>query len=922
MSDKEQTSLFDDIKVVSIEEEMKGAYLDYAMSVIVSRALPDVRDGLKPVHRRILYSMMEEGLDYNKPHRKSATVVGAVMGRYHPHGDTAIYETMVRLAQDFNLRAPLVDGQGNFGSMDGDPPAAHRYTEARLSKIANEMLRDINSDAVDFQPNYDGSLEEPTVLPARFPNLLVNGSSGIAVGMATYVPTHNLGEVIDACCALIDNPDLSIEELMKYVPGPDFPTGGIILGKGGILQAYRTGRGSTIIRSKTHIEEIRGGREAIIITEIPYGVNKARMVERIAELVKEKIIEEISNLRDESDRSGVRVVIELKKDAIADVVLNKLYRFSPVQGSVNFNMLALIYGRPEQLSLKQILEAFVNFREDVVTRRTRFELQKARERSQVLMGFAISLANLDAIIKLIRESQDRASAKTELLNRNWVADDVVPLLSLVDDPNDPNAGFYKLTPFQADAILDLRLHRLTGLERKKIHEELYEIADSIAKHLVILGSRLKILTVVKNELLEVKEKFSSPRRTVIEDATADMEDEDLIEREDMVITVSLEGYIKRVPLATYRSQKRGGRGRAGMATKEEDIVNDVIVANTHNDVLFFSSLGQVYVLKGYQLPLCTPQSKGRAMVNIFPLSEKEKISTVLVVDCEDKNIGNKYLIFATSLGNVRRNKISDFKNINSKGKKAMKLDENEQLIGVKIAQENDDIFLVTRKGQANRFSIESVRIFAGRDSNGVRGIRLADGDDVINMSILSSQNVPAEEKYAYYKLSRLDLENKGQDESDTLFAKKNDEKSSEDIEEVNEESDGAPSIQLSPERFAELAINEQFILTITEHGFGKRTSAYAYRTTKRGTKGVTNIAISSKNGNVVSSFPVKENDDIILVTDTGKLIRCPVKDIRITSRVAKGVIVFRMAEEEKVVAVSRISGEKIEEIAEDGENFL
>ncbi|MDR1597362.1 MAG: DNA gyrase subunit A [Holosporales bacterium] len=892
-----------DVKVVSLEDEMKGSYLDYAMSVIVSRALPDVRDGLKPVHRRILFAMNEIGNDYNKPRRKSANVVGEVMGKYHPHGDAAIYDAMVRLAQNFNMGVTLIDGQGNFGSMDGDPAAAPRYTEARLSKISRELLDDIERDTVDFQPNYDDTKKEPTVLPAKFPNLLVNGSNGIAVGMATYIPTHNLGEVIDACCALIDNPDLSVDELIQYIPGPDFPTGAQIMGRGGIYQAYKTGRGSILVRSKTHIEEIRGGREAIVITEIPFQVNKARMVERIAELVKEKIITDISNLRDESDREGVRVVIELKKDAVSDVVLNQLYRFSPVQNSLSFNMLALVYGRPEQLSLKSILAAFLAFREDVVKRRTRFDLANARDRAHVLMGFAVALANLDEIIALIRRAADRATAKQELLVRQWSADQVVPLLSLVDDVNDPSQGFYRLSSAQADAILDLRLHRLTGLESQKIHDELADLSKTIAYLLDLLHSRDKILGVIKNELIEVKSKYAKPRRTVIEHAAATCEDEDLIQREDMVVTVSLEGYIKRVPLDTYRSQKRGGRGRAGMATKEEDVVNDVIVANTHNNILFFSTIGKVYSLKVHQLPLGAPQSKGRAMVNLFPLSDDEKISTVLIIP-DDEDHTDKCLIFSTSLGNIRRNSVSDFTKIASNGKRAMRLDERELLIGVALATETDDVFISTSKGMANRFAVTNVRVFAGRDSNGVIAIRLDDGDVVTNMSIIHSNNVSAEERDEYYRLSSTLKAERGADgaEPDLFF---------EGIAQ-----DGTTT--MSDKRFAELAQKEQFILTVTENGFGKRTSAYAYRTTNRGTKGVANITMSARNGDVVSSFPVKETDDIMLVTNLGQLIRCPVKDIRITRRTAQGVIIFKVGEGEKVVAVSRVPNEGNEGNEEGG----
>jgi DNA gyrase subunit A len=896
MSDKD-FDLFSsdsDVKVVSLEEEMKGAYLDYAMSVIVSRALPDVRDGLKPVQRRILYVMEENGHDYNKPRRKSAAVVGAVQGNYHPHGNDAIYGAMVRMAQDFNMGITLVDGQGNFGSMDGDPPAAFRYTEVRLSKISRELLDDIHCETVDFRPNYDNSRQEPTVLPAQFPNLLVNGSNGIAVGMATYIPTHNLGEVIDACCALIDDPDLTVDDLIKYIPGPDFPTGATIMGRGGIYQAYKTGRGAAIVRSKSHIEEIRGGREAIVITEVPFQVNKASMIERIAELVKEKTITDISNLRDESDKDGVRVVIELRKDAVADVVLNQLYRFTPVQTNINFNMLALVYGRPEQLSLKSILSAFLMFREDVVRRRTRFEWGKARERVHVLVGFAVALANLDEVILLIRSAQDRETAKNQLLERKWKSDDIAPLLELVEDIDAHEQDTYSLSIAQADAILDLRLHRLTGLERQKIHNELSELTTTIQRLLELLQSREKILDLIKSDLRELKKKYATPRKTVIEDASGAYEDEDLIQREEMVVTVSLEGFIKRVPLDTYRSQKRGGRGRSGMTTKSEDVVNDVIVANTHDNILFFSTLGRVYSLKVYQLPLGTPQAKGRAIVNLFPVGENEKISTVLTVP-DSESHDEKCLIFTTSLGNVRRNKISDFARIASNGKKAMNLDENELLIGVVLACETDDVFICTTKGMANRFPVSSVRIFAGRDSNGVRAIRLDAGDTVTNVSIISSNNISSEERDAYYRLSSK-LKDEGNPDLDSdLFS-----------------AESATDVSISDARYRELAKNEQFVLTVTENGFGKRTSAYAYRTTNRGTKGVANITMNARNGDVVSSFPVPEGDDVMLVTNMGQLIRCPVKDIRITRRVAQGVIIFKVGEHEKVVAVSRVPNDTSE----------
>lgn len=902
MSEKEKAPS-SDVKIVSIEQEMKGAYLDYAMSVIVSRALPDVRDGLKPVHRRILFAMNETGNAWNRPYRKSARVVGEVMGKYHPHGDSAIYDTMVRLAQDFSLRIPLIDGQGNFGSMDGDEAAAPRYTEARLTQCAHELLDDIDRETVDFQPNYDDTLAEPVVLPAKFPNLLVNGSNGIAVGMATYIPTHNLGEVIDACCAIIDNPEITTEELMQVLPGPDFPTGGIIVGRGGILQAYRTGRGSTIVRSKSHIEEGRGGREAIVLTEIPFQVNKAKMVERIAELVRDKIITDISNIRDESDRDGVRVVIELKKDAVADVVLHQLYRFSPVQTSLSFNMLALVYGRPEQLSLKRILEAFVVFREEVVTRRIRFELAKSRARVHVLIGFAVALGNLDEMIRLIRNATDRAIAKKTMLERGWKADEVIPLLELVDDPNDAHEGIYHLTPTQADAILDLRLHRLTGLERQKIHDELRALSDAIASYIDLLASRPKILELLKNEMLAVKEKYSSPRRTQIEDGSADLEDEDLIQRENMVVTVSVEGYIKRVPLATYRSQHRGGRGRSGMATKEEDAVSDVIVANTHHEILFFSTAGQVYTMKVYQLPIGSPQSRGRSMVNLLPLSGDERISTVLVLP-DDLDRSNQFLLFTTSLGNIRRNKISDFARIASNGKKAIRLDPGEKLIAVQLAEETDEVMLSTANGMANRFAVGEVRVFAGRDSNGVKAIRLGENDEVIGVSILRQQDIEQDERDAYYRISSQVRAAQGDEEAIA--------------EEIPEEQAAA----LSRERFDDLAAREQFILTVTANGYGKRTSAYAYRTTRRHTQGVASIIANKRNGPVVASFAVQEDDDIILITNTGRLMRCPVRGVRITRRLAQGVIIFRVDDGEQVVAVSRIPGgnaENPEATTEEGE---
>lgn len=895
-----------DIKPVAIEEEMKRSYLDYAMSVIVSRALPDVRDGLKPVHRRILYAMKEAGNEYNRPYRKSARTVGDVMGKYHPHGDMAIYDAMVRLAQDFSLRLTLIDGQGNFGSMDGDPAAASRYTEARLSKPSHALLEDIDKDTVDFQPNYDDSMTEPKVLPARFPNILVNGGSGIAVGMATNIPTHNLGEVLEACCALINNPHLTVEELIAIVPGPDFPTGASIIGRGGIFEAYRTGRGSIVIRGKTHFETLRGDREAIIIDEIPYQVNKARMIERIAEVVKEKIIEGISDLRDESDRQGMRVVIELKRDAVPDVVLNQLYRYTALQTSFGINMLALNHGRPEQLPLKRILEAFLEFREEVILRRTRFELARAREKAHLFVGLAIAVANIDPIIALIRAASDRQVAKAQLMERDWPAETVAPLITLVEPDREVFGSTYRLSDAQAQAILDLRLHRLTGLERDKIAADLQELADKIAGYLRILASRQLVLDILRDELIEMKDQFATPRRTLIEDGESSVDMEDLIQREDMVVTVSLNGYIKRVPLSTYRSQRRGGKGRSGMATRDEDIVSDVFVANTHSPVLFFSSTGRVYQMKAYRLPLATPQARGRPMINLLPLSNGETISTVMILPEEEHLWDQMFVMFATSKGNVRRNRLSDFLNIKANGKIAMKLDEGENLIAVQTCTENDDVLLSTRKGKCIRFHMNEIRIFVGRDSNGVRGIRLSKEDEVISMAIMGQMILSTEERDAYLRQAakaRQALEGGAE----------------EGIDDAGDEEGATETLKLSPERILELASGEQFILTVTEKGFGKRSSSYGYRTTGRGGMGVDSIIVNDRNGGVVGSFPVDPTDQIMLVTDGGQLIRCPVHDIRIAGRRTQGVTIFRVGEEEKVVAVSRISLGEEDEDAEGGE---
>jgi len=894
-----------DIKPVSLEEEMKRSYLDYAMSVIVSRALPDVRDGLKPVHRRILYTMKEIGLEYNKPHKKSANVVGNVMAKYHPHGNLAIYDAMVRMAQPFSLRAPLVDGQGNFGSMDGDPPAAERYTEARLSKVAHSLLDDIDQDTIDFRANYDDTALEPIVLPAKFPNLLVNGTSGIAVGMATNIPTHNLGEVIDATCALIDNPSLTLEEVMQYIPGPDFPTGASILGRKGIIDAFTTGRGSITIRAKTSVESISGNREAIIIHEIPYQVNKARMIEKIAELVRDKTIEGISDLRDESNREGVRVVIELKKDVNTEVILNKLYRHSQLQISFGYNMLALVHGRPLQLSLIEMLQHFIDFREDVIIRRTKYLLGKAREKSHLLLGFSVAVANLDPVIELIRASKDRNEAKEQLLARTWNSASVESYVKLVETDTSALSGDgqYRLSELQANAVLDLRLHRLTGLEREKILKDLDDIAKDIQEYLDILGSRQRVLDILKEELNGIKEIFPSPRRTAIEEALTKLELDDLIQREDMVITVSLGGYIKRVPLSTYRAQKRGGKGRSAMTTKDEDVVCDIIIANTHSHVLFFSTLGKVYQMKAYELPLATPQSRGRAMINLLPLSANETISTVLVLpETTERTAQEVFLMFATNTGNVRRNKLEDFSNIPSNGKRAMKLDDaGEELIAVKLCTEKDDVMLFTKSGLCNRFNVvDNVRVFAGRDSNGVRGIKLQPKDYVISMTILNPGKVSIEERNAYLKMAKAARQGIT------------------DEPEVIEGEEEVAAITLTNERFEELQAQEEFILTVTENGFGKRSSAYEYRTTKRGGVGFDSIVTSVRNGGVIAAFPVKEKDQIMLVTTSGQLIRCPIVDVRITGRRTQGVIIFRIDNDEKVVSVSKVEEDE-EEIPAQGD---
>jgi DNA gyrase subunit A len=892
-----------DVRPVSITEEMKRSYLDYAMSVIVSRALPDVRDGLKPVHRRILHSMNEQGHTPDKKYVKSARVVGDVMGKYHPHGDQAIYDALVRMAQDFSMRLQLIDGQGNFGSVDGDPAAAMRYTECRLAKPAMALLDDIDKDTVNFQANYDGNEHEPVVLPARFPNLLVNGAGGIAVGMATNIPPHNLGELIDACTALIADPALSIDDLNGIVLGPDFPTGGIILGKAGIRSAYLTGRGSIVMRGKVAFETIRKEREAIVVTEIPYQVNKASMVERIAELVRDKKIDGISDLRDESDRDGYRVVIELKRDAERDVVLNQLYRFTPLQSSFGANMVALDGGRPLLMTLKDMLVAFVAFREEVVSRRTRHLLGKARDRAHVLVGLAIAVANIDDVIKLIRAAKDPNEAREQLMARDWAAKDMASMVTLIDDPRHKVSpkGTTRLSAEQAKAILDLRLQRLTALGRDEIKEELDKLAAEIADYLDILRSRARIQSIIKDELSVIKKDFATPRRTVIAEEEADVEDEDLIQREEMVITVSHLGYIKRVPLSTYRAQKRGGKGRGGMQVREEDFVSRLFVASTHAPVLFFSSAGQVYKEKVWRLPLAAPQARGKALINILPLDPGETITTVMPLPEDEKTWSQLDVMFATTKGTVRRNKLSDFVDVRRSGIIAMKLSPGEGFVDVAICTEKDDVLLTSSGGQCIRFAVPEVRVFTGRTSMGVRGIALEEDDKVISMSILGHVEVTAEERAAYHKRA-------------SAIRRAGDEEQSVDAEEA------VGAIELGEKRYVELSATEQFVLTVSERGYGKRSSSYEYRITGRGGKGIVAMDIWEKGkggkftlkpkiGRLVASFPVEEDDQVMLVTDQGKLIRTTVAGIRIAGRSTQGVIVLDTADDERVVSVERLSEE-------------
>lgn len=893
----------DGVSIISIEDEMRKSYLDYAMSVIVSRAIPDARDGLKPVHRRIMWSMHENGYTFNKAYRKSARVVGDVIGKYHPHGDQSIYDALVRMAQDFAMRLPLVDGQGNFGSIDGDPPAAMRYTECRMAKVSNSLLDDIEKDTVRFQDNYDGSEREPSVLPAKFPNLLVNGSGGIAVGMATNIPPHNLGEVVDATMAMIDNPDISDDALLEIVPGPDFPTGGMILGRAGSKAGLLLGRGSVVMRGRATIEEIRKDRYGVVITEIPYQVNKSMMVQRIADLVREKKLEGIADIRDESNRHGIRVVIELRRDATPDVVLNQLYRHSQLQTSFGVNMLALNGGKPQQLTLRDILAAFIDFREEVITRRTKFDLNKARDRAHILVGLAIAVANIDEIVALIRAAPDPATAKEQLMAKDWPAKDLAPLVLLVADPRHmmSDGNLLKLSEEQAKAILDLRLQRLTALGRDEIGDELKGLAEKIEDYLDILRNRERVLTIIREELAAVRDEFATPRKTEIVDAEGEVEDEDLIARDEMVVTVTHAGYVKRTALSTYRAQKRGGKGRAGMKFKDEDFVAQLFVGNTHTPLLFFTSTGMAYKLKLWRLPEGAPNSRGKAFVNLLPLGPDERVTNILPLPEDEDAWEQLHVMFATRSGNLRRNKLSDFQRVNRNGKIAMKLDEGDRLVGVQICREDEDVLLTTAAGMCLRCPADVVRVFAGRTSTGVRGIKLDKDNVVISMAILRHVDTTSEESKAYLKHAAAMRRAAGEADA-----------------EEPDESD-APDVAISPERVAELGAAEQFVLTVTENGYGKRTSSYEYRTSGRGGKGIIAIQTSSRNGPVVAAFPVEDSDQIMLVTDGGQLIRTPVEGIRVAGRNTQGVTIFRTREDEKVVSVGRIEdvdGEEDDESAE------
>ncbi len=883
-----------DISPISIVEEMKASYLDYAMSVIVARALPDVRDGLKPVHRRILFSAQESGFLYNRPYRKSARLVGEVMGKYHPHGDSSIYDALARMTQDWSMRVPLIDGQGNFGSMDPDPPAAMRYTEARLAKVAGALLEDLDKDTVDFQPNYDASEHEPQVLPARFPSLLVNGAGGIAVGRATNIPPHNLGEVLRACLAYIDNPGITTDELIQIVPGPDFPTAPLILGQSGARSAYHTGRGSIMMRSRHEVEEGRGDRRSIVLTAIPYQVGKNGLVEKIAEAAKDKRIEGISDIRDESNREGVRIVMDLKRDATPEVVLNQLWRNTPAQSSFPANMLAIRGGRPELLGLREIIEAFIKFREEVITRRTKFELNKARDRAHILLGLVVAVTNLDEVVKIIRGSASPAEAREALLAREWPIGEIAPYLRLVEAvETDVSGDFYQLSDIQVRAILDLRLHRLTALGRDEIGKELAELAEAIAEYLAILGDRTKLYAIMREELEAIEREFATPRRSEITAAADGIEDEDLIEREDMVVTVTMQGYIKRTPLDTFRAQARGGKGRSGMATKDEDAITELFVTSTHTPVLFFSTIGKVYRMKVWRLPEGGPATRGRPMVNLLPLGPGETISTVLPLPEDEAEWSKLHVMFATAKGSVRRNSMDAFSNVPSNGKIAMKFegeDEGDRLIGVALLDESDDVLLATRTGKAIRFPADDVREFQSRNSTGVRGIRLAEGDDVISLSILHKAGIAdQDEREDYLRHAPW----KGED------------------------ADRAPR-RMEDSRYEELKEREQFILTVCANGYGKLSSAYEYRRTGRGGQGITNIDNIGRNGPVVASFPTTRADQLMLVTDQAKLIRMGLESLRVIGRNSAGVRLFNVADDEHVVSAAKIEESDAAEVV-DGE---
>ena len=876
--DENSETLFESksIDTVDIEKEMKDSFLDYAMSVIVSRALPDACDGLKPVHRRILYSMNESGYVHSKPTRKSARIVGDVMGKYHPHGDSSIYDAMVRLAQDFSMRVPLVDGQGNFGSMDGDSAAAMRYTEARLTEVSSYLLKDIAFETVKFRDNYDGTAREPELLPAELPNLLINGSEGIAVGMATKIPPHCPSEIIDACCAYVENPEINVEELMEYVIGPDFPTGGIILGRSGYRQAYKTGKGSIIIRGKLSIENLKKSRESIVISEIPYSIKKSQLIESIAKVAKDKTIEGISELRDESNREGVRIVIDLKRDVQSEVIINQLYKFTSLQTSFGINLLALHKGVPQVLSLKSAIKFFIEFRKEVIFKRTKFHLMKTREKAHVLCGLAIAIENIDEMIEMIKNSKDTSEAKSFLLNKLWKASDVKSLIDIINDPQHKvqDNDMYKLSEIQAKAILELKLSRLTGLERSKISDDLKECSDLILGYLEILGSTEKLNNLIKTELKTVNEKIKTERKTEVSEHEDEIDDESLISSEEMVVTVTHSGYIKRVPLNTYKAQRRGGKGRSGMSTRDEDFVNVVFVVNTLTPILFFSTRGIVYKLKTYKLPIGTPQSRGKALINLLPLKSDEKITTLMPYLSNDNN----NIIFGTAKGNVRRNKLTDFQNINANGKIAMKLNEDDKLINVITCSENSHIFLSTRLGKCIRFIAKDIRLFSGRTSIGVRGIRLQKNDNVISLAILKSITFDVDERDNYLKISNLIRKNENYDQN-----------------------------LLNESKLKDFKDKEEFILSVTDKGFGKRSSAYEYRVTKRGGSGIANMQLTKRNGSeVVASFPINHSDQLMLVTDKGKLIRCPVNGVRIAGRQTQGVTLFNVSDDEKVVSVAKL----------------